>query len=242
MTDAQHYPTRLQALIPNSVLTRLDSGDVAFSGANGITVGIELKRVQDALSCLYSSRLADTQLPAMAQQYDIRYLVVEEPYRAEPGTGVLQRWKAFPSSKETVCGRWYDAHAGRNRVMYSTFEMWLHTMSELGGARLERTADVEGTASLITALAVWWSREEHKSFNVMSDPAMTAELSRPTMTRRMYALLPGIGWERSKAVAQRFHTVADAVSATEKEWAEIDGIGKVIAKRAVEALNGETDS
>lgn len=237
VSASDHYPTRLQSLVPGSELTRLESGDVAFSGVNGITIGIELKKVQDALSCIFSSRLADTQLPLMAQVYDVRYLIVEELYRAEPGSGVLQRWKTFPSEKDVKCGKWYDAHAGRNRVTYSTFELWLHTMSELGGARLERCADIEATASLITALHVWWNRDEHKSFNVMYESTGdSAVLSRPTMLRRMAALLPGIGWIRSAAVAKHFGSVERMVNAPVSEWLEIDGIGKGIASKVAEAI------
>ena len=239
---ADHYPSRLNAMIPNSILTRLDTGDVAFSGVNGITIGLELKKVQDAISCIYSSRLADTQLPAMAQAYDVRYLVVEESYRAEPGTGVLQRWKPFPSQKEVVCGRWYDAHAGRNRVTYSTFELWLHTMSELGGARLERTADIEATASLITALHVWWNRDEHRSFNVMQEIAGDAAvLSRPTMLRRMVALLPRVGWSRSAELSRRFNSVRDMVEAKPEAWLIPNEIAMGTAMKIWEALNGNRE-
>ena len=238
VTDKDHYPTRLKLMIPNSTLTRLDSGDVAFGGANGITIGIELKHLSDALSCMFSSRLADTQLPAMAEAYDVRYLIIEDLYRPCPYSGVLQRWKAFPSKKDTVCGRWYDAAAGRNRVMYNTFEMWLQTMSELGGARLERTAGIETTAALVSSLYSWWQREEHHSFNVMHNGADTAALSRPTLLRRMAALLPGIGWQRSKDVADHFGSVSRMVNATETEWTEIDGIGKGIAAKVTKALGG----
>ena len=236
-----HYPTRLNAMIPNSTLTRLESGDVAFGGVNGITIGIELKHLSDALSCIYSSRLADTQLPAMAEAYDVRYLVIEDLYRPCPISGVLQRWKAYPSSKETVCGRWYDATAGRQRVMFSTFEAWLHTLAEHGGVRLEKTASIETTAALISALYTWWNRSEHRSMNVMANPAMTAELTRPTLLRRMAALLPSVGWERSRAVAKHFDSVTTMVNASEEEWTEIDGIGKGIAAKVTKALGSKND-
>jgi ERCC4-type nuclease len=229
-----HYPTLLASLIPGAILTRLDSADVAFTGTRGITVGIELKRVTDALSCMYSGRLADLQLPTMAQAYDIRYLIVEELYRAEPNTGVLQRYQG----KLGQWGRWTDAIAGRNRVMYSAFEMWLHTLSEQGGARLEKTADIEGTASLIQALYCWWQREEHASYNVMHlSQGDTAALSRPTVMRRIAAQLPHIGWKRSEVVAKRFRSVAEMAAATEEDWKSIDGIGDGIAKSVVEAIN-----
>jgi ERCC4-type nuclease len=228
-----HYPTLLASLIPNSILTRLDAADVAFSGAGGISIGIELKKVSDALSCLYTGRLADDQLPAMAEAYNIRYLVIEELYRAEPETGVLQRYRGELGK----WGSWYDAHAGRNRTMYATFEMWLHTLSEQGGARLERTADIYATASLIQALYRWWQRDDHQSMNVMHlMEGDAAALTRPTLLRRIAAQLPGIGWARSAAVAKAFGSVEQMVAASEAEWTKIDGIGRVIAKQAVEAL------
>lgn len=229
-----HYPSLLSSLIPGSVLTRLDSADVAFTGTRGVTVGIELKKVTDALSCMYSGRLADLQLPAMAQAYDIRYLIIEELYRAEPVTGVLQRY----CGQLGKWGQWRDAFAGRQRIMYSAFEMWLHTLSEQGGARLEKTADVEGTASLIQALYCWWQREEHHSYNVMHlSQGDGAALSRPTMMRRIAAQLPMVGWKRSQAVAEKFHSVAEMALATEEDWLSIDGIGGGIAKAVMEAIH-----
>ena len=124
-SSGEHYPTRLSELIPNSILTRLDSGDVAFEAHDGTMVGIELKRVTDAVSCMFSSRLADGQLPAMSEQYGVRYLIVEGLYRSKPDSGVLQTWKWFRSDKGVVCGTWYDARAGKNKLTYSSFEMWL---------------------------------------------------------------------------------------------------------------------
>jgi len=188
---------------------------------------------------MFTSRLADTQLPAMSKAYDVRYLIVEDLYRSEPGTGILQRFKWFKSSKDTVCGVWVDAHAGRTRMMYRSFEMWLHTMTMWSGTHLEKTSSPDDTAALILALHDWHSRADHKSFRVLQDiTGETAELTRPDFTRRVAALLSGIGWEKSKKVVERFASVAEMVNATEKDWTAIDGIGKTIARRAVEALNG----
>lgn len=229
------YPTKLQALIPHSELCRLDSGDVAFAGA-GVTVGIELKKVSDALSCMFSSRLADVQLPKMAEMYDIRYLVIEDLYRAEPGTGVLQRYKGELGR----WGQWYDAHIGQRRMMYSTFELWLHTLTEKGGARLERTHGIEETASLIQALYTWWSRDDHKSFDVFHQhEGDTASLTRPTLMRRILALLPHVGWERSGLLVDKFPTVRAMVEAKEQDWYIERQIAGKSAKDIMEALNGE---
>lgn len=232
------YPTQLHALLPDSLLTRLDAGDIAFSGVCG-TVGIELKRVTDALSCMYSSRLADVQLPRMREHYDVRYLVIEEPYRAEPGTGVLQRWKTFPSSKKTIVGRWYDAHAGKNRVTFQAFQMWLTTLTMQGQATLLRTGTLEETADLIKALYCWWQRDDHRSMMVMHwDEGDSAVLSRPTMLRRILALLPNVGWHRSGILCKRFSSVAEMVAAPPEAWLIERQIAMPTALKIVAALRG----
>jgi len=45
-----------------------------------------------------------------------------------------------------------------------------------------------------------------------------------------------VGWKRSAAVVRKFKTVRQMMEASEKEWMEVDGIGKGIAKKTVEAL------
>ena len=54
--------------------------------------------------------------------------------------------------------------------------------------------------------------------------------------RRVAKEFTGIGWERSLAVEGRWGSVRDMVNATEKEWTEVDGIGKGIAKKIKEEL------
>lgn len=217
---------------------RLESADVAFAAAAGLGVGIEVKTVTDALSCMFTGRLADMQLPKMVEMYDVRYLIIQEMYRAEPGTGVLQRWKVFPSEKKVICGTWYDAHAGNAKVMYAQFEMWLHTLCETTGTRLERTLDTPGTVSLILALYRWWQRRDHKSMHVIQEPqGDAADLVRPSTLRRIAACLPCIGWERSKHVVKRFTSLRELALADSDTWESIPGIGKVIAQRVMKEIN-----
>jgi ERCC4-type nuclease len=226
---SKHY----QPLITGSELTRLEAGDACWMSWDNRLIGAEIKRVTDGVNCMFSGRLADLQLPRMSEVYDFRYLIVEGIYRAD-AEGVLERYVG-------ELGKWgsfKDATAGRKRVMYSQFEMWLHSAAHLGGAYLERTAEPQDTARLLMTLEAWWKREEHKSFNVMHMyEGDSAALVRPSVLRRIAAELPLIGWERSAAVVERFHSVAEMVGASEKDWMEVEGIGKGIAKQVVEALN-----
>jgi ERCC4-type nuclease len=233
LIDSRVGSAHYQHLIPNSTLTQLEFGDAAFEG-NGITVGIEVKRLGDAINSMRSNRLADRQIPGMVQSYDIRYLIVEGLYRAEPGTGILQGYKGELGK----WGRWYDCTSGMKRLMYDSFEKWLHSMTELSGTRLERTPEPEMTATLIQSLYNWWQRSDHHSFHVLDETTESAVLSRPTMNRRILALLPRIGWSRSGILAKRFQSVADMVAAPPEAWLIEREIGMDTAIKIREALHG----
>lgn len=218
------------------MLTQLDSADVAWTGAGGVTVGAELKRVPDAVNCMFSGRLADHQLPLMRQQYDECYLIVEGLWRGEPGSGVLQQYRGELGR----WGKWVDATSGQKRLMYTTFESWLSSMEILGGVRVRWSPSPETTADLLRCLHNWWQRDRHHTFQTLHKPAGDqASLVRPSMLRRIAAELPQIGWERSAAVATHFGTLDRMANASEADWMAIEGIGKGIAAKVVRAIHGE---
>jgi len=51
--------------------------------------------------------------------------------------------------------------------------------------------------------------------------------------------LPAIGWERGVAAAHVFPSIRAMINATEREWQEVPGVGKVIAKSIVRTVNGQ---
>jgi excinuclease UvrABC nuclease subunit len=51
--------------------------------------------------------------------------------------------------------------------------------------------------------------------------------------------LPGVGVERSGAVAAHFPSVKAMVDARAEEWMMVPGIGKTLAARITTALGGE---
>lgn len=57
------------------------------------------------------------------------------------------------------------------------------------------------------------------------------------MLRRILALLPHVGWQRSAIYARRFPSVAAAVRAKEEEWYIPEQIAEKSAKDIVKALN-----
>ena len=63
-----------------------------------------------------------------------------------------------------------------------------------------------------------------------------ALLTKPSLCRMVAAQLPGIGWEKSKPIAQKYRTVEELVTATPDELQELDGIGKTLASGIYQSL------
>lgn len=221
-----HYA---KSLSPSQV-EELQYGDIAFDSTGGKLVGIEVKKINDAVNSLLSGRLADHQLPGMLQLYDCSYLIIEGYYRCDPESGLIQGWRG---------GRWSDLTAGRQRLTWSALDNWLTSMETLGGLRVRRTTTEAETVRTIQALYNWWQKDEHKSLRVFNTAADAAAIDRPGFERRVAKELPLIGWERSKDVVKHFGTVYRMATAPISEWLKVDGIGPGIAGKVVAAINGD---
>lgn len=219
-------------------LTRLDYGDIAFAGhgPNGmdIPIGIEVKKVRDVLNCISDGRFAGHQLPGLLENYARVWLVVEGSYSVDYQTGVLvhRRGKKL---EPVACGT--------RQFMYRDLSNWLTTIEVKTGLRIRRTGGRLETARVCADLYSWWTHktwEEHKSHLAFDEPAPDRiAIVRPNLTRRIAKELPGIGWTKSSAVAKAFRTPAELFFADIKQWGEIEGIGKTLARRIVSELHGE---
>ena len=228
----------------------LEFGDAAFFGSGGqaagempIHVGIEVKRISDVLQCIHDGRFAGHQLPGLLRLYDVVWLVVEGGYRAS-ANGVLE----LPVHKGAR-HRWVDyaSYTGSTRqVMWRSVQHWLTTMEMRAGIRVARTLTHEETADWIAALYSWWQKDwdDHRSHLALyagrdigvGDGAVELFTRRPNLVGFVAQVLPGIGAERAHLVQKHFTSVEALVAADEAEWVSIKGIGKVTAKKVVEAL------
>ena len=238
---SSHYAQHLGA---QAELVQLDYGDIAFNGnsATGpITIGIEVKKLNDALACMVDGRFTGHQVPGLVQHYDRAYLLIEGIWRPDPNSGVLQiglgSWDGGKFG-----GAWRDASAGYQRFTYRQFTGWLETVSAMANIKILRSNSELETVSLVLSLYQWWQKEwkEHRSLQSFHEERPnSALLTRPSLVRRIASELPGIGWTRSGAVARTFGTVREMVNAPAEVWAEIEGIGKGIATKVVKAIRGE---
>jgi hypothetical protein len=242
-------------------LTRLDSGDVCFTG-NGprgsILIGIEVKSIFDLISSLDSHRLQGKQIPDMLDfGYDVRYLLHYGNYRSDPVSGNLQIRKRINGKVQ-----WTDYMLGKRACPFGFVESFLCSPSftELG-ILSKRVIDVEEAVAWIAVLYRTWAKEynKHKSMRVLYDNTASGTAdkteSAPTHpgtllpTDRNSALMyragvasklaRGIGYEKAVAAAKHFPSVRAMVAAGPAEWAQVPGIGKVLAKSVVARVEEE---
>jgi ERCC4-type nuclease len=218
-------------------LTTLESADVAWLGRGPeeepVPIGVEIKRVGDLLTSITTGRLAGYQLPKLINEYRHAWLLIEGQYRSG-AEGLL----------ETKQGTVWAPHAlGRSPWTYREVEGFLTTLEVRAGVHVRRAWNRGETAALIVALYKWWTGkgyDEHRAHQAMYSPVADAGLLyKPSLARRVAAELPGIGIGKSGAVADRFKTVRTMVGASEAEWMDVPGIGKTLARRISEALEGK---
>ncbi len=216
-------------------ITTLDFADCAFIG-NGpegrpVPVGIELKKLNDILSCITTGRFSGHQLPGLVQTYDEVWLIIEGIYRANPHDGVLEVFAGMS---------WRAVALGSRRWQYRDLESFLTTVEVRGGIRLRRTADRLETARVVAALYGWWMKEydDHHAHLMMNRAHRdTALLTPPSLKHEVASCLPGLGYMKAGCVAGAFSTVRDIINASEKQLMSVPGVGKVLATRIVKAVS-----
>jgi len=216
------------------IIPQLDFADAAFfghgpEGEHSRMIGVEIKKLRDLLNV---ERLSGHQLPGLLRQYDHVWLIVEGLWRPGPD-GVLE----IPRG-----GTWFPLELGRRRYMYREVSNYLTTLQVKCGVKVCRTATRDETARVIADLYGWWNDKawaQHRSHLTLHRAADAAFLVPPPLRRRLANELPGIGHDRSDAVAKFFGTTLEMINADRKTWEQIKGIGNTLASRIVEAIGRE---
>ena len=214
--------------------------DCCFTSCDGLLISCERKKIGDMASCVQTGRLL-AQLQTSAEVgADVFVVLVEGRYRRNPEDGLLEIpvWGVNPRTMKR-CEMWQPV---KPSMMFSRFDQYLTELQRDAGIIVKHTEDVRGTADVVLALYQNFQTpaDQHQSLKQMyKRPSPTVSLIRPSFRRRVAAELKGVGWERAQTVADRFASVSEMVAATEKDWADIPGIGKKLAKSAMAELRGE---
>ncbi len=226
------HPSLDRGGIPRE-LSRLEAGDICFEGntASGRSlIGVERKCLTDMIASIRRGRFSGLQLPRMQELYEHVWLVVEGRYRPAKD-GIL----------EVPCnGGWRPLQLGSSRFMYAELDNALTSFQVMSGVRVKFSYDIYETNRIVLDLYNWYQKDwgKHHAHKAIYEGDQVA-IWKPSLLQRVAAQLPGVGIERSGAVASHFHSVKDAVNADERAWRRVAGIGKVTAKRIVEEVGGK---
>lgn len=218
-------------------LTRLESGDVCIVGngaSEDVLIGVEVKSLWDLLSSMATGRLQGKQVPAMLDTYYQSWLLYYGEYRPGSKDGRLQirngtGWKGFS--------------IGTRAVPYGYLESLLFDLVTIG-VRVKHVSSKKEAAVWIGCLSRWWGKpwNKHKgmrTFDNSRELSLMPGVDSDTLVRcRVAAQFPGLGFERAVAAGRYFKTISDMVNAGVKDWEEVPGIGKVLAKAIVRAVRG----
>jgi ERCC4-type nuclease len=213
-------------------ITKLEYGDFSFMG-NGpggmpVAVGVERKKIRELAGDLATHRFTGHQLPGLLSSYFMVYLVVEGQWGADESGRLVGGH-----------GHWQrPVECGNRLFMASEIDKFLTTLDTLVGVRIRISKSQMETVRVIQGLYSWWNGkewEEHHSHLAM--PPHPVLLRRPTLMRAIAACFPNIGWKKSGEVEEYFNgSIKRMMEANEKEWGNIPGVGKKIAKEIVESL------
>ena len=239
--DSRVGSVEMADLIGDSIVVSLEYGDAMFGG-NGesgeIQIGIERKRWSDLISSFRSGRLVGHQLIGLLDTYQKAYLVCEGIIREDGRTGELQEWRHGKWKKVDYS----DSKQARARFSYAAVWKHLITLETKLGVEIRVTPDLRETARMIEVLHEWWSEpwESHKSHTQHRTNVPIAALlspSKPKWPVQFAANLPGVGWQRAFEIEKHFETVGRMIGASEEEWKQVEGIGKLGAKKIWDALH-----
>jgi ERCC4-type nuclease len=218
--------------------------DCGFWGVNDtgetVLVGIERKKIGDIVACILDGRLMHQAQIAKENGIDVLCVIIEGRIRSNPDDGLLEVpvWGINPRTMHRA-EMWQPV---KPTLTYSRFDQFLTELDYLAGVIVKRSDNVQETACIIKAL---WDNfqtppSKHNSLHkIFEQPIGSVQLVRPSLLRRVSKELSGIGWGRSKEVSEHFKSVKEMVNADSKQWQEIEGIGKGIAKKVVQEINNE---
>lgn len=248
-TDAPNDRDLVQALGSRAMAIPIPHGDVVFfavtddgDATTPPRVCVERKRIVDMTSCIFSGRYLHQAQGAYEAGFRL-VLVVEGEYRADSKTGLL----CVPVLRSGMTAKSLKPRIRRvfepiePNITYSRFCQYLIEVSLFAGVLVLRSQNVTETADIIKALWVNFQTppSEHQSLKVFyQPPSQHPLLIKPGLVRRVSKEFDGIGWERSKDVAQRFSSVREMANAEVTDWLEVPGIGKKIAENVVRQITG----
>ena len=111
------------------------------------------------------------------------------------------------------------------------------------GVHVAWTKDTKDTARWTRQFARWTEKTRHGSLERRPGPSSPwGHVSDTDWAVHLLQGFDGMGTEKAKAIIQHFSGVPLTWSVTEKELMQVPGIGKVLARRLVNALDHQAST
>jgi ERCC4-type nuclease len=236
------YREPLSKLGVNVEVTQLPYGDAAWYGDGPghdiVPVGVEIKKLDELLTCITTKRFSGHQLPGMVDSFQFIYLLVEGLWKCGKEGELL----------EYRNGGWRPVVHGAKHWQYRTLRHWLTTLKVRRGIHVLECGSMSEGAAALKCEYTWWTGDDFEAHDSDVELDITqvqprgtslvrSERRRPTTAVKMAAQLPKIGKDKAWIVADHFkHSVREMVMAGRAEWLEIAGVGPGIADQAMKEL------
>lgn len=202
-------------------LLSLDYADFAIDTDMWL-VGVERKTIGDFVSSMESGRLCDHQIPGMAESYEDFYILLE---------GTVKKDKY---GEATIRGR---NVRGDMSTPYNKVVNMITTITTKAHIKVIQSLTPQDTVDRLLALEDWWHNyDNHHSHQRTYDDMM---FSRTSIKHKIAARLPGIGHKRASTVDSKFNSIYGMITAHQKEWESIEGIGRKTAEKVITTIRQE---
>jgi len=232
----------IQKKLGQPPLALLEHGDYLLRG-NGVTCLVERVTNSGLLADIESGRMVE-KLEGCAEDADIVLLLIEGLiFPARDGTTLIQEG-GYAFSYYDLKGSHFPEGADL-KMTFRRVNWHFHSVAEFLTSvclrwvhKFEFTMSTSETAERIKELDKYFSKD-------FDQHLLHLQRSRPfTMKKednlQEYILtgFPGIGPERARAIIECFGTLPLRWTVDEKQLSRVEGIGKVTARKLIEALGG----
>ena len=210
-------PPQLKRLGDSSSVPESYGVDVLWGGVDGLC-GLQRKEIGDLVASMQDGRLGKEVVQMLDGDLSVKVLLVE-------GRG---KW-----SEDGAMLKGYGPEVKRGQV-----RAFLYSIRSKG-VWVEVSDDLNDTADVVAGLVRWSRKAEHKA--LLGRPGPSGDAAWGKVGRREWAVhllsgFEGIGAGVAESIIDHFGEVPLQWRVTEKELQEVPGIGKVRAKKLVQAL------
>lgn len=183
--------------------------------ARGSWWGVQRKEIKDFLASIQDGRLARE--VAMMAPLPIKVVVIEGRVK-------------YTTSGTLMIGKW------SSDVTRTQLEGMVMSLMEKG-VHVVWTEDTRDTARWTRSFAQWSTKKRHAALSRRPGPTSPwGHISNEDWAVHLLQGFDGLGSEKARAIVRHFGGVPFSWSVSEAELMEVPGVGKVLARRLMNAL------